>query len=350
MFYFEDSATYQNWELEIRPFLFPLFLSSFGNHVALLFAVQFSLILFSFWVLLDLHYRNKKSFLYTLFLGAILFLNYSIFLYSTHALTEVLTFFLVCLYFRSLFIRKGRFPFSSFLLSLLSVLKPVYLSLFLFNLGTELVFRRKVKSRKYSFAIWGCVLLILLQSVLFYQRTGKVGFSDISTKTWEVYFKAQVFGRVNGLKWEDVNRESKDFKEFPKFFFVAYPKETAIAFFDNSLEPLYPSSPSIYPFLIPKLIKKTLSWNFYFYPLAFFILLVSLFKLNFKKPNYHYVQIYLLICWILLTSGISFYQSDRLVLPLYGILCYFIVSFIQKSILEMKKLYLSLANQRKSLR
>lgn len=136
---FPDSLTYLNWELNIRPYLYPLFLSIFKIPIAIM-AIQIFLLYWGYFFLLRTIQKNFYSFfiLISLFL---IYANISPFLYTLFALTEILTLFLVAIILFSIFSKSSKKDYLIlFFLALLSVLKPVFLIFFflpiiLFNLS-----------------------------------------------------------------------------------------------------------------------------------------------------------------------------------------------------------------------
>jgi len=260
--------------------------------------------------------------------------NVTLLILTLHALTEVTVVFLLTLY-AALTVHKADlsdfcywFPII-FLSSLLAVTKPLYIILvagiLLYKFPS---FVAKFLKREYS-PVWVVYLLLALSPVfiqLAIMKTKHDSFSisrigELTTRNW--YFSA-VYSAINDLSWQQARDEVQDFSPSDMMQFLTNHPTVAIRKFGTIIvnQNLKTGSNFVgFPTKHARLGKyqyEVNSWYYRAHRIMFWIFPVILVILIIAKQWSEVEKAGLLafpFALIVFTSGVSFWQGDRLVLP-----------------------------------
>jgi len=379
MFATNDAITYRevaHWISEgastektaIRPILYPLFLvtsSKIGGVFGIWF-FQFIMWLLSInLVFLALKILTKSHF--WAYSGALILLsNLSFIALTFHALTEVLSVFLLAsIIYISFKNKEGVRSFSFFrnlilFFVLLTLVKPVfYIPLLglIFIISPLLYFKLIFQNGK-NIMIIGLILSpLIVQLALVKYKHNKLTVSTISAKTVDEYILAQSI--VDKYKIERdsalINVSSMTSEE--KTTFVKKNFSLVANRFKRNIEGNILSAPVYLMSYVKKPNKKLIDFmvdvneNYYKWHRYFILLFIPFLILLYRKKDYNllYISIFfgLLNIYYLLATGISFWQGDRLTLAAIGIfsilyiymlseLFRFIFNFVKSKINSMK--------------
>ncbi len=354
-FYFPDSLDYKNvslwymgqieqspYTLKIRPFVYPLFLLIFKNNYHLIVWIQ-ALFISIVPVLLFLSLKKWTGFWGGL-LGVCLFIVHpSFFLLPGYGLTEALTSFLLMLWVLSRFYVQSTFV-NLFLSSILTCTKPVFQVLIFWDLIFIFIFRKEISWKKFRTYL----NLILALAPVLYQlgfmvfQFGIWKLSLISEDTLRYYFYTKYLMLKFNLKYELARSLIDKFSYIIIPYILSDPLGLLKTYLSNLVDNF--DSYSILA-MSPENIKlgfKTQKFNFYFSRLLllfqFFIFAFLLSRWNYIKESlWDILSIFLPAYFISLTSGISFWQGDRLVItayPLWIFIFVFIFSNFMKTIIS----------------
>lgn len=349
MFWSPDARAYRavgNWlfgientnKTIVRPFFYPLMLNlsrSFAGTYGI-WCYQFLL-----WILSGvLLYQSIKKVTHNIILsigGVFIFAsNLTLMLLTLHALTEVTCAFLLTILI-VLIINKQKYKdvhywlLVIFMVSLLTVTKPVYIILlfavlvyripvFILNILNLKKWKPKLRLLSYM-ALALCP--VLLQLFIMEVKHNKFTISQIGYKTAKNYYLANVYGEVNNMSVQQSRGHISSFdqKEMLKYLLTNYEASLYIYFKilkGNVLAKSYfINRPIAHAHLsnYMKIINKVYFLVHVLMLLPSIIVLIVLFKKR-KWVDLEMVFCLMLPMWlIILTSGISFWQGDRLVLP-----------------------------------
>ncbi len=335
MFFFPDSHDYkqvalwylgelekQPYSLKSRPFGYPLFLLLLGLKPWLIFYVQNLL-----WVIQPvLLYNIIKNFMKIIpfyFLGLGLFLmNISGCLMVTYALTETFSTTLLLAWFLAM--QEKKEYLSLFILAFLSCVKPVFFNIFLIQTIHHLFVNYKVLLQKSRI-----LKLIFASSPILYQ----VGFmsyyfgifhiSIIGSDTIKNYLLSSYIMNTTNIQYETAKLIIDQYEPLLKSYIYKDILGLSYVFLKNIWNNIFTYAfPSIFP---PRLEYGLFTVKFYkIYGFLLFILIclpfiflnffLHLKNLKIKKELFY---MYLCVYWILFSSGITFWQADRILLPIY---------------------------------
>lgn len=351
MFATNDAKTYWDvakWITEgiptesttIRPVLYPILLSicSKIGGVSAIWLLQFLMWLAS----INLTFLSIKSISKSIVwptLGTLLIIsNLSFIALTFHALTEVATIFLLTIViFLSIKNRDKLYEFSFFknvllIFVLLTILKPVfYIPLLgLLFIILPFVYLRKMLNNKKQF-----ITLLLILSPLLVQlsimkiKHDKITVSTIGQKTIDEYIITQSYEDKLNIERDSALIQIKSMSSDEKNNFVKQNLNIVLNRFKLNLQGNILSAPDYIMSFVSKPNKKLTNYmidiNRLYYKLHFYLLILTLpfLYLLYKKKEYNllFISLFfiLLNSYFLLTTGISFYQGDRLVLPAIGI-------------------------------
>ena len=338
----------------IRPILYPLLLtvcSKVGGVIAIWF-VQFCMWLLSINLTFLSVKRISNSIIWPLLGALIIMSNLSFIALTFHALTEVSTIFLLTLLvFISIKNREKLFEFSFFknvllVIVLLTILKPVfYIPLLgLLFIVLPLFYLRKIFKNKKQF-----ITLLLILTPLFIQfsimkiKHDKITISTIGQKTIDEYIIAQSYEDKFNIERDSALIQVKTLSSDEKNNFVKQNLNIVINRFKLNLQGNILSAPDYIMSFVSRPNKKLTNYmidvNRFYYKLHFYLLILTLpfLYLLYRKKNYNLLLIsfffILLNIYFLTTTGISFYQGDRLVLPAIGIFS-FLYIYIFKELFD----------------
>jgi len=347
-----------------RPFLYPLIII-FTYYPFGAFGLWF--IQFIFWIgsvnLIFLTLVKLTQHITFSFIASFLFIiNITIIVLTFHGLTELTTIFLLSIlsYYLSKYLSSIRtlkvLHVSLFLLTLLTVVKPLFYLPFLFVLFIicPIFYWREYKKTPKKLAQLFLVLLpLLFQMSMMKMKYDKFTVSEISSLTFKKYILAQIIERKDGVSRDCSIIMANEIKPSEIRSFITQHKfHFNILFFQNLTaningDPSYLSIPKNHEH--PKFKKFMIKLNSFYYQVHFIAispLLICLLILLFKKEFAKSIFIFALsscVLYIFLTSGISFWQGDRLTIiavPLftiiYGYLIYFYFTFFKSIYFKYK--------------
>ncbi len=354
MFWSPDSQTYRavgNWlcgldktnttldALLIRPFFYPLFLNlsrSFGG----VYGVWF--FQFLMWVSggLLIYYvvkNNTGSAILALGSSFIYGSNLTLILITLHALTETMTTFLLTIL---VFLisdarqhQKVYWPLVIFVTALLTVTKPVYVLLLIGVLGywfyllIQDIYYKKNKFGKTHYSIFLYVILALLpvfiQISIMKTTYNRFTISEIGSRTIKGFYFARLYKQVNHVSMQEAWEKTKPFdKKRAVEFILKHYKFSIPLYFTLIKENLVAGSNFVnYPRtqkLLDRYMKILNKIYYYFHllmiiPLAWTI--ISLAKKKKKEDLEIIVFLAGVLYLVIFTSGVTFGQGDRIVLP-----------------------------------
>lgn len=295
------------------------------------------------------------------FIGAFIFMaNLSVIALTLHALTEVTTIFLLSMlvYFLSSkrkHFRKSRFLHTGlFVLVLLTIVKPAFsIPLYgvLFIIFPLFYLREHLKRPKLFIRLFMILLPLIIQLSIMKTKYDELAVSTIGPITFTNYFVAQGVQEIDSTNREQALSKAMDFSTDEELDYVyehlsIYSRLFWWNVFDNiDGKPtflLYPKERENFQFAEFMRVYNRLTVMIHY---LFILLALPLTILLLKKKKYSFFFLlgflYLLGLYYVLTTGISFWQGDRLTLASIAIW-----SFLYPSIIWC---YINLWHPRKSL-
>jgi len=220
-----------------RPWLYPFLLGLArtlfaGNTESVVWVGQFLMWLASgLFIYLALQNGTRSTVLSMLGAG-IFFSHPSPLILTFHGMTESLNIFLIAIFCWVLTTStEQRVYFALLLLSLSTVVKPIYLFV-LIMFVIYLVIRYQKTARLKQIGLIALVLIpIWIQLLLSLIATGKPTVSDIGVYTFKNYFVADVHLRVEGLEWRASMQEIENWDLRRQLdYLLQHRRESALAF------------------------------------------------------------------------------------------------------------------------
>lgn len=305
-----------------RPFLFPLFLASIRYFTVNAYAVWSVHCIF--WLLavnftsLSVWILTRRRSLYTLSF-AILALNVSAIVQTFHALSETMVLLLASIW---VYVFVRRWPdranpvwpaVLTLLASLLVVAKPVFQ---LHLLLITLYLARYVIHRPKTLPLFLLALSpVFIQLVLMNALIGRLTISTISTHTLEDYFSSQVYALGESVTFEEARLVMDEFSTAEEVAYLARNPGKAVALYVANVlfQNLLQSSDLLGDH--EPLRVFTRSTNTVYYGLHLIFLPLTVYVVGRKRGRKANVKVlYLFSALIIVSSGISFWQGDRLVI------------------------------------
>ena len=333
----QGSPPYQS---EYRPFLYPLILGScryFSNNAYAVWFMQFILWIFSLnLIALSVKvFTKRRLFLIASFI--IFAANISVIAFTFKAVTITPVIFLLSLWI-FLFMKYDMSTLGltsvfllTFVLSLLAVLKPVFqLHLLLFLLY---VFFKHIRRLKIYPVILIALIPVIMQLSFMVKVHNVFSLSTISEITFKRYLAAKVYAIVeyNSLDSKSIDQarskiHNSDYWKLFKYFYK-HPYHASVVFLQNVIiENML--VPSHFAGDLMDFTRKTNTIFYYlhfiFFPLLIYTLFAARNDLSFKM-----VFLYGFFMLIIFSSGISFWQGDRLTivsLPLWLIVYSYVLN------------------------
>lgn len=347
-FYSHDSRCYRsvsNWifesaessHIEVRPYLYPLFLGitlKIGVWFlilsqALMWLVTVNLTFLSANIILN---KKKLSWLPTL----IVLLNFSLIGMSFHALTEVITTFLLSILIYITVKKKDKllgFNFLYkllFLLALLTIIRPVFYPILILATLAIIVLKFKPLIRRGLNILFLFLVIspVLLQLAIMYKNYNVFTVSNVGSNTFKYYFVAQIHQNVSHLtRKESIDLVSGTSPIEDKMFVFNHLKLSAHEFLFNVKnninavsyysKDLLNNRNTFFSGLMKKINNLYLKIHVFFFPVVLVVFLVSLFYSRIDLPIL--IILSLISYGVILSSGLSFHQGDRLVLPVIAV-------------------------------
>lgn len=357
-----------------RPFLFPLLLETVYRigGIGLIIALQ-ALLWIGSAILLNASLVKFKVHRSLRVVALITFwLNLTLIALTFHALTEIISLFLLtyCAWLmanrkeildrddqakKGFIAQNGAFIWSlkmSFTLSVLTLIKPLFFSVWgvwVMFVFIKFVLRGSQKIKKFALILLSSVL-IFVQLTLMLTRHQMFKVSDIGRETTTYYFLAKGVSEIEHIPYQEARvralelRNSGQVKDYVlnhKWLYVR-------VFFENvrdniSAEPLYFSTPEGYEHWDLYKFMKKVNFSYYVLHIVFLFLNVFCWMLlwvkNQREDLWNSLALALLSYLIILSSGLSFWQGDRLIifgLTLWLILYTSTIRYIYRGIIRIK--------------
>lgn len=330
-----------------RPYLYPLLvtgLSKLGG-IQLLWCFQFVLHVTGGMLLLA---TNRSAFRSVKLWFAIVLLygiHPTLLVQTAHALTESIITFLMCVLVYVQFSKsRAKFLHSILIIGIASVIKPLFLYLYLGILAALLYRALKTKSGRSIFKIplIASIIIVMTQPVLMKIQQGSFFFSKIGSITIHDYYLQLLYARVEGISFPlQSGPNENDAQQIASAtaawttgdilsyvahhpVYAAFTGVETIFFNIDSGSQLLPGNKETLPVLHgwANAVRK-LSVGFHL--LAVLGIIILAFKKSLKNRLAENARPLLTLLYIITTSGISFWQGDRLViiaLPIW-IIVYF---------------------------
>ena len=352
LFYAQDSKEYKemgDWLFffssarcsDIRPWLFPFLVHLFsllgGDHGIWFMNFILYLLALNFIYSSVLRSCNRSFAIVTFF---ILLANVSLIEMTFHALTEIPTFFLlsvmVWFFSKKYFVSDEPYFWKGllFLSSLLALIKPVfsiflYLAIFCFIIRA---FKDPLLRKVRNLFIMAILLIpVFIQLTIMTVGFGKFSISTIGSRTFREYYYSKFFA--------DENHIAFSFSKGPSDTDLVVIKTAIAKMQEGEMIRSVLSQPvralNIYEDILglnlrsgsslmdgekyPELVAWSINTNLFYlrlHELMMFVLPIILILLR-KKKEVLFISLLLFIPLLLIfsTSGISFWQGDRLILP-----------------------------------
>ena len=346
MFWTVDSNSYKAvadwiWGLEntkftlIRPLFYPLMLGLSRNLAGIfgIWSYQFTLWLISGLLL----YRSINIATNNIFLsvgGVLIFTgNLTLMLLTLHALTEVTVIFLLTVLI-ILIINKRRHKATQywfwiiFVVSLLTITKPVFSLLLLPVLIYRIPFfilELKDQGHRLRFLTYLFLALspVLIQLSLMKVKHDEFSISQIGPRTAANYYLPRVFRDVNHISLAEARKHTKDFDRKEIFEYLLTHHQSSLRTYLITLkenvaaESNFINRPDTHSRLF-RYMKLTNEGYLFLHILMLPPSILVLMTL-FKRRNWADLEMVIFLMYsgliIVLTSGITFSQGDRIVLP-----------------------------------
>ncbi len=348
MFATPDSHSYRNvadWLIGVentnstimRPFFYPLMLNLFRSFAGIFGIWYFQILLwvFSGVILYKAIYKATANIVLAIAGGIIYAGNLTLMLLTLHALTEIVTTFLIVVLI-FVIIDKQKYQTDHywlliiFIIVLLTVTKPVYSTLLLAVLAYRIpaLILNIIKGRSsYKLLVYFALILLplLIQLSIMKVKHDEYIISEIGIQTIRYYYFAEVFRQVNDVSLNEarvyVYESSIDKKEMLKFLLMHNQASIRTYFsilgrnlLSGSNFVNYPAN-QIYLYSYMVIINKLyFLLHVFMMPYSVVVLIVL-----FKKKRWVDVQMIFSILFpigiIILSSGITFDQGDRIILP-----------------------------------
>lgn len=320
--------------LEIRPYLFPLFLklSKLIGGYHFVWFCQFLMWLGTINLVFNAVKNATKSNAFSWTAGLLMISNFSFIALTLHGLTEVSTLFLLSVFvfllsrnLTSIFNPKF-ISTTVLLLVALTLIRPVFYPLLLLVLCTLVpyaIWKTQASSRKHFAVILIYLLPLLLQIGLMKVQFNTYSISKISSETFKNYFFTKGYADINGIDYKSALSITIDYS--PKEI-RSYISKHGAAFFEQyttNLDGNLRGNPDFLsaPVNAPKLFRYMQITNevYYRFHIIFGSISVMLFFVLLFRRKWMQLRLLMVILaplfLIILSSGISFWQGDRLVLP-----------------------------------
>lgn len=346
MFWSRDAMSYRevsDWlcgiknteATSIRPFLYPLIVcicrSIAGNH-----GIWFYHLLI--WMVsgVILYHSVKKmtqNRLLAMGSGLIYTSNLSLMVQTFHAVTELTVIFLLTILI-ALIVNKSLFDPMAFWIiiflvtSLLTVVKPVYCLLLIWLLIYRLPFliARAVKSA-HMFRILCFIVIalspVILQLSIMKLKHNKLSLSNIGVLSAKNYFLPMVYVGVYNISLPEARETTKEYSHIEAINFIFKHSNTSIRAFGviirsnliSSSELINIPDRQMHLYTYMKFINKSYTVLHVIMMPTLLFLIFFLFK---NKQHRELETVFFLMIplyMLIITSGISYFQGDRIILP-----------------------------------
>lgn len=346
MYWSPDSRTYRavgDWLFGIentnatiiRPFFYPLMMNLSRSFAGIygIWCYQFLLWILSS-VLLYQAIKKVTNNMVLAIAGVFIFAsNLTLLILTLHALAEVTVTFLITILI-ALIVNKQKYEvvyywlLVIFTVSLLTVTKPVYMTLLLvllIYLIPVVIIDTKKRKRKLRFLVYIALALspVLVQLSIMQVKHNEFTISKVGSMTAKSYFLAAVYGEVNEITVHRAREHISSFDQNETFGYLYENYEASLNVYFRTVrgniwgESSFINHPNKHTHLYNymKIINEAYFHLHFLMMLPSVIVLIGLFKkrslVNLEIVLCLMIPMYLII----LSSGISFWQGDRLVVP-----------------------------------
>lgn len=342
-----DSKSYldvANWlengvdteQVSKRPLLYPIILLV-ATKIGGVYGIWLLQVLFWFFSLnfIFLAIKSLTKSTVTAFIGALVFmLNLSVIALTLHALTEVTTIFLLSMlgYFLTKKMKDYREPqflhLGLLFLVLLTLVKPAFslpLYAVLFIVFPIFYLKKHLKYPKHFLKLVLILLPLIIQLTIVKTKYDELTVSTIGPKTFTNYFVAQGVESIESIERKEALEKANAFKGDEELDYVydnisVYSKQFVWNIVNNingrPVFLLYPVGNENFEFAEFMKAYNGLTFRLHY---LFVILILPLLIILLWKKNYPLLFLlgffYTLGLYLIVTTGISFWQGDRLTLP-----------------------------------
>lgn len=255
-------------------------------------------------------------------------LNVSAIVITYYALTETLTIFLWAVW---LFVfaqtnrsnpQSGKLFLLTLLLSLLTITKPIFLIHLVLFVGCLLF--KHIRNLKRGTIVASAIIPVVIQILINLNLNGLFGVSDISMFTVKWYLLPQVFASRNAIPLDDARRAVADYDTIRTMAYLLQNGTSSLSFYlQNSWENITAASDYIDYYPKPYIFTRITNVVYLIVQIAWLPAIISLFRNKTDSFALPIKLLYIFSLFIILTSGISFNEGDRLVmtaLPLWVVI------------------------------
>lgn len=319
--YYLGGVEYKPSVLKTRPFGYPLFLAIFQLQEWKIFYVQFFLTCLQPVILFEILKRFTKN-QFFLALGIVLFfLNVSNLLMSSYALTETLVTTLLLFWFY--FTQKRDFSFAIFLMAFLSCVKPVFFVLYVIQFIFYFIQMHKKISCKKIFQVVLASIPVIYQIGFMYYNFKILSISIIGQETFKNYFLTMYLMEMTRSSYEIARSFVQSHESLAVSYAFSDLYGLVLLFLRNIWNNIF--THAFTSFFPPRIELYSYSLKFYkFYGIILlFLIFFPILSFRPKKISFNKIikseifMLRLVIIWIVFSSGITYWQADRILLPIY---------------------------------
>jgi len=325
---------------EIRPILYPLVIlgSSLIGNIYGLWLVQLIFWLLTVNISFLSIYKLTTNYIYSYAGVAIILSNLSLIALTTHALTEIMTIFLLSILVFTCINNIKNFSEPKFLtkcvaiMILLTLTKPVFLIplMILIVLIFPVFYLRKFLNNPRQFLVLALIFLPLVsQFSIMKIKHNRINVSMIGPLTFRRYFFAKGIEIIENVDRPESIRIAQSFPSNEIINYIIRNKTTYINEYLDNLEGNIKSRPTYLKYpeqRSPEIFYDVMTYinksYFYIHALMQLLAIYSLFILYRGKEYNKIIMVlifFFLVDFYILSTGISFWQGDRLVLPTIAI-------------------------------
>jgi hypothetical protein len=319
-----------------RPYLYPLLVEVLfkSGGVQFLWFFQFLLHVVGGMLLFASNRNTLRSVLLWFGIVVLYGMHPTLLAQTSHALTESVITFLICVLVYVQFSDPSKKTTRSVLvLSVASVIKPLFLYLFFVVLIALLYRSLRTKSlyKPYKLSITVSIIVVMIQPLIMKKQEGSFFFSKIGGITVQDYYLQLLYARIKSIPFPiQSGPNEKDAQTISSatatwttkdilIFAAQHPAtalltggETIISNLDSGSQ-LLPGTEKTFP-MLHKWAKVVRKLTVGFHLLALLGITVLAFRKSAKKWLIQHPIPVLTLLYIIITSGISFWQGDRLVI------------------------------------
>ncbi len=319
-----------------RPYLYPLLvagLSKLGG-IQLLWCFQFVLHVAGGMLLFATNRNTLRSTMLWFAIVVLYGMHPTLLVQTGHALTESIVSFLMCLLVYVQFSNSsGKISQSILIIGIASVIKPLFLYLYLGILA--MVFYRALKTNSgrsiFKIPVIASIIIIMTQPVLMKIQQGCFFFSKIGSITIHDYYLQLLYARVEGIsfplqsgpKKNDAQQIATATAAWTTGDILSYAAQHPVNAVFTGIETIFSNLDSGSQLLpgnketLPMLhgwAKAVRKFSVGFHLLAVLGIIIIAFKKSLKNRLAENAIPLITLLYIIITSGISFWQGDRLVI------------------------------------